>query len=721
MITIDRPANELTMSDSLRSEMGTFRIKESARAFRILSTSLYSNPIAAIIRELSCNARDSHVDAGNTDPFVVHFPTALNSVFSVQDFGTGLDHDQVMKLYTTFFESTKTDSNEFVGALGLGSKSPFSYTDNFTVIAIKNGTKNAYSAFINDVGVPAITRGISMTTTEPNGVKVEFAVNTKDINKFVSEGINVLSWFDSMPKTNIHIDKHKLRPLTITFKSSVITFDQTEVFISDRTYCAMHCGIVMGGVFYPIAVEHAAFAKYKELFASGVIIKLPIGAVEPTPSREALTYTANTVAAIVSVLEVVYNKVFDTIVYTVQDIVGDYDKAATLSMIGANNLWSNVTPFIKSIVPDIRTKLNLDNVVAVIDVSALETKKVTVRRFTHTYSGTLKSSGVLNANTSFNTRQSSMFHLAEFFWDDCGIKMSDIIGRPFKRALVLFSGTGIKNASVREKIEREVLGGSKLCPISSIFKVEPREKSAKTVCYLVKNTSVYRSWRYVDEVTCVPQFSVPSGAKYYVDVANGDIDRCTNDAIDGVGVSDQLTHIMSIDKTAVVIGLTKASKVDKTGLIKISTAFRNLGDIDLAAYASNSQMFDSLVAVATTAISGGYLLSNIRQRFQNTTDKKHTSQLKDPVLCNIIKEHKKYDTLIEKFPSVASNVTRNGKTPKECARDIIKYIDIYEIINFGHSDVGAVVRMANLVYDQHVKDMAQAAVCSAAHMEAEIC
>ena len=154
MIVVDRPENALLMSASLQDQQGAFRIKESAKAFRILSSALYSNPIAAIIRELSCNARDSHVEAGITTNFKVHLPTVMDPTFYVQDFGVGLDHQQVMNLYTTFFESTKTSSNDFVGALGLGSKSPFSYTDNFTVIAIKNGERNVYSAFINEAGVP---------------------------------------------------------------------------------------------------------------------------------------------------------------------------------------------------------------------------------------------------------------------------------------------------------------------------------------------------------------------------------------------------------------------------------------------------------------------------------------------------------------------------------------------------------------------------------------
>lgn len=43
--------------------VGEFRIRNSAKAFNILSSGLYANKIRAIIRELSCNAVDSHVAA----------------------------------------------------------------------------------------------------------------------------------------------------------------------------------------------------------------------------------------------------------------------------------------------------------------------------------------------------------------------------------------------------------------------------------------------------------------------------------------------------------------------------------------------------------------------------------------------------------------------------------------------------------------------------------
>jgi len=117
-----------------------FNIKNSAKAFSILSSGLYANKIRAIVRELSCNAYDSHVQAGKSDiPFEIHLPNVLEPWFSVKDQGTGLSVQEVQNIYSTYFESTKTGSNDFIGALGLGSKSPFSYTDNFSVTAVKNG------------------------------------------------------------------------------------------------------------------------------------------------------------------------------------------------------------------------------------------------------------------------------------------------------------------------------------------------------------------------------------------------------------------------------------------------------------------------------------------------------------------------------------------------------------------------------------------------------
>ncbi len=131
--------NEPIMSNV--GEIGEFRIRNSAKAFNILSSGLYANKVRAIIRELSCNAVDSHVAAGKADvPFDVHLPNAIEPWFSIRDYGTGLSHDQVTNIYTTYFESTKTGSNDFIGALGLGSKSPFSYNDIFTVTNVKDGS-----------------------------------------------------------------------------------------------------------------------------------------------------------------------------------------------------------------------------------------------------------------------------------------------------------------------------------------------------------------------------------------------------------------------------------------------------------------------------------------------------------------------------------------------------------------------------------------------------
>ena len=89
----------------------SFKIKATEKTFNILSSQLYSDKIRAVIRELSTNAWDSQVLAGNQDrPFVIHLPSMMEPYFSIRDYGVGLSVKDVLTLYSTYFESTKSHS-----------------------------------------------------------------------------------------------------------------------------------------------------------------------------------------------------------------------------------------------------------------------------------------------------------------------------------------------------------------------------------------------------------------------------------------------------------------------------------------------------------------------------------------------------------------------------------------------------------------------------------
>lgn len=178
-----------------------FSIKTTAKAFDILSSGLYTDPKLAIVRELSCNAYDAHVAAGKADvPFEIHLPNSLEPWFHVRDFGTGLSDEDVMNLYTTYFESTKSDSNAFIGALGLGSKSPFSYTKAFEVVSRFNGKRRMYSVFINEDGVPSIARLGEIDTDEVNGLEVRITIAQSDWSAFSEKTAKALRWFPVKPE-----------------------------------------------------------------------------------------------------------------------------------------------------------------------------------------------------------------------------------------------------------------------------------------------------------------------------------------------------------------------------------------------------------------------------------------------------------------------------------------------------------------------------------------
>lgn len=278
--------------------VGEFRIRNSAKAFKILSDGLYSNKHRAIVRELACNAVDSHVAAGiASTPIECHLPTALDPWFSIRDYGVGLNDDQVTNIYTTYFESTKTASNDFIGALGLGSKSPFSYTENFTVTAIKDGVQRIYTAFINELGVPSIAKMAEMETDQGNGVEVKFAVNHKDFSVFASEAMDVFSWFKVHPRMTGNVLPQRVRK-----------FSRTDVIPGVHIVENSRMGAVaiMGNIAYPITIPQETLRQLPDtedirvVLNSPVVMEFAIGELDFQASREALSYIQSTIDAIVA-------------------------------------------------------------------------------------------------------------------------------------------------------------------------------------------------------------------------------------------------------------------------------------------------------------------------------------------------------------------------------------------------------------------------------------
>jgi hypothetical protein len=316
-----------------------FTIAQTSKMFKILSDSLYSDKIMAVIRELATNAYDSHIGAGNQNPFLVKLPTAADPNFTVRDYGTGLSQTDMENLYTTYGASNKNDSNDYVGCLGLGSKSPFAYTKSFTTTSYFNGTQYTYIAAIDDAGVPSLNLIHSTDTTEPNGLEISFAVKQYDFHEFSQKAIRVFHYFKTKPIVTggVHwnfSEEYSHRSIVIdgdgwrVCRLNNVRYCVTNIFDSLKFPNHNHriqSGVValMGNIAYPVEVSHligeekaetpdhiakwnrtfnkADIASWKsfvgEIINQGLYLELDfgIGQLEMDVSREGLQYTKNVV------------------------------------------------------------------------------------------------------------------------------------------------------------------------------------------------------------------------------------------------------------------------------------------------------------------------------------------------------------------------------------------------------------------------------------------
>lgn len=268
-----------------------------------LLANMYKNPEKAVLREYSVNARDSHIEAGQDRPIEItlpcgpwELPTEKKGRFlRIKDYGVGLSVEEIAEVYSRYGKSTKDESNEFEGMMGIGGKSGLADPFNgFKITGIKDGQKAVVMVGYNDDGAPVMDLASVNETDEPNGVEIELA--TPKHHQFAQKAENLFRfWVDEGSVLVDGKEPEKLKP---------------HIKISDTMWVCTNLKrhyVVMGNTPYPVDIDPKLSDGYH------LVIWVPIGAVNITPSREELRYTEKTKSEITRLLAE-YDQAIKTVV-----------------------------------------------------------------------------------------------------------------------------------------------------------------------------------------------------------------------------------------------------------------------------------------------------------------------------------------------------------------------------------------------------------------------
>lgn len=281
-------------------ETKVFSIAATGKAFRNLMDGLYSRKYEAIVREICTNAQDSHIAAGTpARKFLIQLPKILKPIFLVRDYGVGMSHQQVMDRYSVLFDSTKDKSNLENGMLGLGSKSPFAYTDGFTLRCWDGQSVRTYTAFLGEGGVPQISLAGSVPSSEPRGVEVSFAVKREDFGQFETALLRVLKGFAHFPEGTPEDILESLAQQPSRYGDGWAIMPNNWIRGGDKVYALQGC------VLYPVEfgrleTNDGDLENISYSLKGTIVLDFPIGSLSFTPGRETLTYDETTVAALQS-------------------------------------------------------------------------------------------------------------------------------------------------------------------------------------------------------------------------------------------------------------------------------------------------------------------------------------------------------------------------------------------------------------------------------------
>lgn len=323
--------------------------------FEMLRSKIYSDPIAAICREISANARDANREAKKENtPITVgfHEDHPMNGDSSIhvffKDSGPGISVDRMANVFCKYAKSTKRDDNEQTGGFGLGAKTPFAYADAFTVITNVSGIKYTYTAYIDESRRGKIVKLDETATDEENGTTIMVPMQPYDRRKFERELVKYTALWSVRPVYDGFMYESTTASYLPTAPDRLIeTKDGHKVYIvesNNQFFSTAHCIIVDG---MPYACDINQIAAYKEFSnnhsvnGQQFVLIADTGEVDLSVNRETLQYTTSTI----EFLEGIIKDVHSTMILMVEDYVktaGSYLEACVKAYCVINNK-TNIT------------------------------------------------------------------------------------------------------------------------------------------------------------------------------------------------------------------------------------------------------------------------------------------------------------------------------------------------------------------------------------------
>jgi hypothetical protein len=277
-----------------------FGIGNLGVVMKILREMMYSDPIRAICREITCNGRDAHREAGiPTRPIQIHLPHKLDKHWRAKDWGLGISPDRVGSVFVWYGESTKRGDNVQTGGFGLGAKTPFARTNQFTIITTteEDGvrTKRTYIAHIDEKDTGTLRLVFEAITDEPCGTEIVVPVEDKDFEAYANATMEATYYWDDVPDS--------IRPVIVgadplpqyEARSDKVLRGENwaiEADTSRQSYWDSRAKAILDGMPYPISLNNFndLTDKDRHLLAKKLLLYFDIGELTPSANREHLQY-----------------------------------------------------------------------------------------------------------------------------------------------------------------------------------------------------------------------------------------------------------------------------------------------------------------------------------------------------------------------------------------------------------------------------------------------